>query len=190
MTKDNVTDQRSNSKGTAAALRTKGTGKAPSVYKSVIGKTVLIPASVFGVDVPELWYKARVVKKDPSHTRAVVLRTSEDGNLFWLPVEQVMKWLREMEESGLTSTGCTIGNAASVYAAQVLTDFSRPAEERVAAPRTPSRESCAVPALQMPVSPLSVSSQRSSMTQADSASDVEDCSEALSSLKMARRNSK
>lgn len=42
-----------------AALRTKGTGKAPSVYKSVIGKTVLIPASVFGVDVPELWYKGQ-----------------------------------------------------------------------------------------------------------------------------------
>ena len=37
---------------------------------------------------------ARVVKKDPSHPRAVVLRFSEDGNLFWLPVEQVSKWLQ------------------------------------------------------------------------------------------------
>lgn len=37
---------------------------------------------------------ARVVKKDPSHSRAVVLRFSEDGKRFWLPVEQVSKWLQ------------------------------------------------------------------------------------------------
>lgn len=45
----------------AAALKAKKTGKPPSLYKSVIGKTVLIPASEFAVDVPELWYKGMSV---------------------------------------------------------------------------------------------------------------------------------
>ncbi len=98
---------------------------------------------------------------------------------------------QEMEASGLSSTTGTIGDAASVYAAQVLADFSRPAPDRTPEPRTPSPEprASALPS-QLPASAYSVSSQHSSVTQAGSASDEEECSEALSSLKLARKTRK
>ena len=99
--------------------------------------------------------------------------------------------VQEMEQSGLTSTAGTIGDAASVYAAHVLADFSRPTREQLTPePRTPSPEPRAALASQQPASLHSASSQRSSVTQADSASDEEECSEALSSLKLAKRTSK
>lgn len=95
-----------------------------------------------------------------------------------------------MEDSGLTSTTGTIGDAASVYAAQVLAEFSRPVRELTPQPRTPSPEPHAALASQLPASPNSVSSQRSSVTQAGSASGEEECSEALSSLKLANKTAK
>lgn len=127
MTRDNITNQKSGSKGTAAgvfivlalirlssyhrhcpasvcslqglsiaalehsellfifvclclaALRMKAAGKAPSIYKSVIGKTVLIPASVFGVDVPELWYKGEALAIECKLWQHVLLGFSDFG---------------------------------------------------------------------------------------------------------------
>lgn len=78
----------------AANNKPKSAGKPQSVYKSIIGKEVLVPASEFGIDVPELYYKARVMKKDPSHSRAVVVKFPDDGNLCWLPVDRVSSWLK------------------------------------------------------------------------------------------------
>ena len=37
--------------------RMKSKGKHPSLYKRVIGKTVLVPGQEFGVEVPELYYE-------------------------------------------------------------------------------------------------------------------------------------
>ncbi len=36
---------------------------------------------------------ARVIRKDSSHTRAVVLRFAEDGDQIWQPVEKVTAWI-------------------------------------------------------------------------------------------------
>ena len=36
----------------------------------------------------------RVIKKDPSHPGAVVVRFTEDGSRFWLPVDSVNQWLQ------------------------------------------------------------------------------------------------
>lgn len=35
-----------------------------SLYKALIGRTVLVPGSEFGVDVPELYYKGREMTAD------------------------------------------------------------------------------------------------------------------------------
>ena len=36
---------------------------------------------------------ARVMKKDPSHARAVVLRFAEDGDQMWQPVDKIVSWI-------------------------------------------------------------------------------------------------
>jgi hypothetical protein len=38
-------------------MKGKGHSKLHGVYKSVIGKKVLVPASEFGVDIPEMYYR-------------------------------------------------------------------------------------------------------------------------------------
>lgn len=84
-----------------------------------------------------------------------------------------------METEGLSSTAATVGDAATVYAAQVLADLGKSEQEVSPEPRTPSPE----PPAALPVSHHSVSSQRSSVTLAGDVSEEEECSEALSSLK-------
>ena len=36
----------------------------------------------------------RVIKKDPSHPGAVIVRFTEDNSLFWLPLNKVTHWLQ------------------------------------------------------------------------------------------------
>jgi hypothetical protein len=91
-----------------AAPRAKAIGKPHSLYKSIVGKTVLVPASEFGIDVPELFYKARIIKKDPSHPRAVVVRFPDDGNLCWLPVDQVTEWLQVRQQFTVVADRCLL----------------------------------------------------------------------------------
>ena len=38
-------------------MKGKGSRRRPSLYKHVIGKTVQVPGTVFGVDVPDLYYE-------------------------------------------------------------------------------------------------------------------------------------
>ncbi|CAL5226922.1 g9799 [Coccomyxa viridis] len=95
------------------------------LYKALIGRVVLVPGSEFGVDVPELYYKARVVRKDPSHARAVVMRFAEDGDLMWQPVDKVWAWIETMQAKGLSEdTPHTIGDAANAYAVATLAGIS------------------------------------------------------------------
>lgn len=42
-------------------------GKGKSKYDAVIGSTIDIPAPIFGVDIPDLYYRGTVLKKDPAH---------------------------------------------------------------------------------------------------------------------------
>ena len=38
-----------------------------SKYDAVVGHTVDVPAPIFGVDIPDLYYRGTVLKKDPAH---------------------------------------------------------------------------------------------------------------------------
>lgn len=38
-----------------------------SKYKAVVGCTIDVPAPIFGVDIPDLYYRGTVLKKDPAH---------------------------------------------------------------------------------------------------------------------------
>lgn len=96
--------------------------------------------------------------------------------------------LQDMDQLGLS--GSTIGEAASLYAAQILADFSRhgtaaaPAAEAVV-PRTPSPEPQPSPSVASLPSERS-SSRCSTETGADAGwSDGEQCSEARDSLRVA-----
>lgn len=44
-----------------------GKGRQRVNYAGVLGKTVDIPAPVFDVDVPDLFYRGTVLKKDRAH---------------------------------------------------------------------------------------------------------------------------
>ncbi|KAK9814339.1 hypothetical protein WJX72_004136 [[Myrmecia] bisecta] len=97
-----------------------GKGKG---YSDVIGKTVDIPGRVFGVDIPDLYYRAVVRKKDPGHSRAVVVRTVEDNDVYWFPVDAVRGWLEAMATSGRDIHSGTVGEASDAYAAEVLSEL-------------------------------------------------------------------
>lgn len=42
------------------------------------------------VQVPDLFYRAIVKRKDAAHPGAVVIRFPEDGSTFWLPADEVI----------------------------------------------------------------------------------------------------
>ena len=44
---------------------------------------------VLAWQVPGLCFTAKVLRRDPSHTGAVVIRFPEDGSSFWLPATEV-----------------------------------------------------------------------------------------------------
>lgn len=90
---------------------------------NIIGKTVDIPAHVFGVEVPEMYYRGVVKKKDASHKGAVTVKFDDDGSLYWLPVGEVQKWIQDMERTGRTRDSQTTGQATDQFAANVLVDI-------------------------------------------------------------------
>ena len=38
-----------------------------SKYDGVVGCIIDVPAHIFGVDIPDLYYRGTVLKKDPAH---------------------------------------------------------------------------------------------------------------------------
>lgn len=44
-----------------------------SKYKAVVGCTIDVPAPIFGVDIPDLYYRGTVLKKDPAHAGKLLL---------------------------------------------------------------------------------------------------------------------
>ncbi|GMH41477.1 hypothetical protein BSKO_09387 [Bryopsis sp. KO-2023] len=85
----------------------------------LIGKVVRIPATMYGIDVPGMVYRAKVVKKDTSHKNAVVLSFFEDdGSQHWAPAEDVRKWLANPDLEGK----CT-GAESDKYAIETLLQF-------------------------------------------------------------------
>ena len=51
----------------SCAAEHKGKTKAKSKFDAVIGRTVDVPAPIFGVDIPDLYYRGTVLKKDTAH---------------------------------------------------------------------------------------------------------------------------
>ena len=47
--------------------------KLRSKYEALIGRTVDAPAPIFSVDIPDLYYRGTVLKKDPAHPGMVTL---------------------------------------------------------------------------------------------------------------------
>ena len=41
--------------------------KVKSKYDAVVGCTIDVPAPIFAVDIPDLYYRGTVLKKDPAH---------------------------------------------------------------------------------------------------------------------------
>lgn len=105
------------STGTAAAGRKV---KAKNKYSEVIGRTIDIPAPIFGVDVPDLYYRGTVLKKDTAHPGSVVVRFIEDGSRYWFPVTEVERFLKDMQSKGRDAASDTIGQGSHAFAAQVL----------------------------------------------------------------------
>jgi hypothetical protein len=61
--------------------------------EDLVGAVVRVPASVFSVHIPDLYYVADVVGPDRSHENAVDVVFREDGSVYWFPAADVRSWL-------------------------------------------------------------------------------------------------
>lgn len=91
-----------------------------SKYDAVIGRTVDISAPIFSVDIPDLYYRGTVTKKDPAHPGSVIVRFEEDGSRYWFPVTEVERFLGDMDNKGRDTGSETIGQGSDAFAAEVL----------------------------------------------------------------------
>jgi hypothetical protein len=104
-------------RGPAPVKRRKKKGPAPkSLYADMKGHNVDIPGWVFGVEIPELFYRGTIVGKDASHSGCVVVRT-EDGQRYFFPAPEVTGWMDDMQERISPQPGATMGAACDRYAA-------------------------------------------------------------------------
>jgi len=113
---------RARRRGAVQGKRRRGRRSGP--YVDLIGKDVDIPASIFDIQVPDLFYHAKVVRRDPSHAAAVVIRFPEDGSTFWLPAAEVWRYVREGEARRSGGKEGLVGEAAEEFAAEVLVSLS------------------------------------------------------------------
>ncbi|CAD7703502.1 unnamed protein product, partial [Ostreobium quekettii] len=89
----------------------------PGLLADIIGKTVFVPSSHFGVEVPDMFYRAKVVGRERGKRGAVTLRFFEDdGSQCWLPAADVARWLRD----GGNGDGRCTSSASDTYAAKAL----------------------------------------------------------------------
>jgi hypothetical protein len=72
--------------GTACSLSLLANGSDPQ-----FAGTLLL------LQIPDLFYRAVVKRKDPAHSGAVVIRFPEDGSTFWLPADEVISWCQPVE---------------------------------------------------------------------------------------------
>lgn len=111
-------------KGTANLGTIKAKVQKRTNYKQLIGKEVDIPAAIFDIQVPELRYTARVMRKDTGHPGAVVIRFKEDGSTFWLPANEVWRYVEEGEARSMAGNSASGVDACAEFAAEVLCSMS------------------------------------------------------------------
>lgn len=81
-------------RGRRKATYGKPAQKSDPEVGDLVGKIVHIPAEEYGINVPGMFYRARVVKKDPKHRSSVVVSFFEDdGSHNWIPAREVRRWL-------------------------------------------------------------------------------------------------
>jgi hypothetical protein len=56
---------------------------AQEMLREVVGHVVQVPATVFKVDIPGVFYIGTAVRADPSHKDAVEMRFHDDNSLYW-----------------------------------------------------------------------------------------------------------
>lgn len=83
----------------------------------LVGKVVHIPATVYGINVPGMFYRAKVVKRDRKHKHAVVVSFFEDDHSHqWLPISEIKKWVQAAQGG----SGQTTDEHSDEYAIETL----------------------------------------------------------------------
>ncbi len=67
--------------------------RAVAIHTLLVGRRKKCQQACGAILTMQLYPAARVVRKDPSHARAVVMRFAEDGDLMWQPVDKVWAWI-------------------------------------------------------------------------------------------------
>ena len=94
-------------------------------HSELIGKIVDVPADVFSVDIPDMYYRGMITKRDSAHKDSFEVKFLEDGTRYWLPIADCQHWLEQMEARGRSETSETVGAASDTFAASILAGFHR-----------------------------------------------------------------
>lgn len=92
-------------------------------HSGLIGRIVDVPADVFSVDIPDMYYRGIITKRDYAHKDSFEVKFLEDGTRYWLPIADCQHWLGQMEARGRSETSQTVGAASDTFAASILAGF-------------------------------------------------------------------
>lgn len=95
-------------------------------HSGLIGRIVDVPADVFSVDIPDMYYRGIITKRDYAHKDSFEVKFLEDGTRYWLPIADCQHWLGQMEARGRSETSQTVGAASDTFAASILAGFHGP----------------------------------------------------------------
>lgn len=98
--------------------------RASATHAGLIGRIVDVPADVFSVEIPDMYYRGLITKRDYGHKDSFEVKFEEDGSRYWLPIADCQRWLDQMEARGRTELSETIGAASDNFAASVLAGFA------------------------------------------------------------------
>lgn len=103
--------------------------KAPNhcKYAGLVGRVVEIPASVFSVDVPGMFYRGAITKREGGRKQeAMEVKFLEDGSRYWFPLASLREWLEAQDaRQARPETGdAQRASQADEFAAEVLTDLA------------------------------------------------------------------
>ena len=83
-----------------------------------------VPADVFSVEIPDMYYRGLITKRDYAHKDSFEVKFLEDGTRYWLPIADCQQWLDQMEARGRNESSETIGAASDNFAASILAGFA------------------------------------------------------------------
>ncbi|KAK9844444.1 hypothetical protein WJX74_002610 [Apatococcus lobatus] len=92
-------------------------------HPGLVGRIVDVPADVFSVDIPDMYYRGIIRKRDYAHKDSFEVKFLEDGSRYWLPISDCQQWLEQMEARGRSETSQTVGAASDNFAASILAGF-------------------------------------------------------------------